>query len=260
VASGIAALIYAAAAADAYWIEPDWPAVRRIQLEAAVSEPLCILHLSDLHIEKAARARERWLVTKLGQLCPDLILLTGDIHQLDNTDSSSLGQVLEPMKAPLGVFACTGYDNVAAVQNANPAIRFLCNDSVILTRGPDVIGLGGLLPISGRERVYEAIARATCRIIMNHTPDLADEAARHFVDLYCCGHTHGGQVRIPLWGAITTNSATGKRYEAGLHRNGRTWIYTSRGLGLEPPPAPQARFLCRPEITLITLVPQSHAG
>ena len=67
---------------------------------------------------------------------------------------------------------------------------------------------------------------------MNHTPDLAEEAAGVGVDLYLCGRTHGGQVRVPVWGAIITNRSTGKRFEAGHYKIGDTDVYTSCGLGL----------------------------
>jgi predicted MPP superfamily phosphohydrolase len=123
--------------------------------------------------------------------------------------------------------------------------------SVVLERGADRIRICSLPPRPGGADGAIA-AKADCTIAISHTPDQADQAAAQGVDLYLCGHTHGGQVRIPLWGAIVTNCESGKKYEAGLYRNGSTVIHTSRGLGLEPRPAPQVRFLCRPEISLIS--------
>jgi hypothetical protein len=73
------------------------------------------------------------------------------------------------------------------------------------------------------------------------------------VDLYLCGHTHGGQVRLPLYGAMLTSSQLGKRYEMGHYQQGRTNLYVSRGVGLEGLGAPRIRFLSPPEITLVTL-------
>ena len=72
--------------------------------------------------------------------------------------------------------------------------------------------------------------------------------------LVLCGHTHGGQVRLPLFGAILTSSQLGKRYEMGLYREGNTQMYVSRGVGLEGLSAPRVRFLAPPEVTLVTLV------
>ena len=91
------------------------------------------------------------------------------------------------------------------------------------------------------------------RILLYHAPDLMVEASQHEVDLYLCGHTHGGQVRLPGYGAILTSSQLGKRYEMGLYRSGRTQMYVSRGVGLEGLSAPRVRFLAPPEITLVTM-------
>jgi predicted MPP superfamily phosphohydrolase len=94
------------------------------------------------------------------------------------------------------------------------------------------------------------------RVLLYHSPDLAPVAPEAQVDLYLCGHTHGGQVRLPFFGAVATSSAFGKRYEMGLYQNGRMRLYVSRGVGLEGMGAPRVRFLCPPEITLITLTPK----
>ena len=250
-----AMVVYAVVCADGFLLEPNWPRVVHLEVTGAVSKPLTILQLSDLHLEKDTPAREAWLADRLKELHPDLILLTGDIHQMENMDAGILRAKLGGITAPLGVFACSGYDHVGAIQEAAPGIQWLENEAVVLRRGGDVIGLAGLNAFGNRAPVYAALGEATFRIAMHHTPGLADEAAAAGMHLYLCGHTHGGQVRIPLWGAVITNSPTGKRFERGLRRAGAMPVHTSSGLGLEPPPAPQVRFLCRPEITLITVVP-----
>jgi hypothetical protein len=132
------------------------------------------------------------------------------------------------------------------------------NQCVTVQHGARRIAIAGMQEVGDRSPLYAGIASADYRIAINHTPNLADEAVAHGVNLYCCGHTHGGQVRIPFWGAIITNAECGKRYEAGFYQRGNTSIHTSRGLGLEPPPAVQVRFLCRPEITLITVEPRTE--
>ena len=253
------AIVYSLVTIDAYFIEPDWPRLRSIEMPSDLAVPLRVLHISDLHLEPAMVRRQRWLVGKLGLLTPDLILITGDTHQIGNRNVKSLRRVLQHVRgAPLGAFACVGFDSVSLLERAAPHIVHLQNESVILRRGSATIGLCGFLSGSDRSALYAAIAGADYRIVMNHTPDLADEAIDRSVDLYLCGHTHGGQVRIPFWGAIVTNCRSGKKYEAGLYRRGRTSVHTSRGLGLEPHPAPQVRFFCRPEITLITVNGATH--
>jgi len=90
-------------------------------------------------------------------------------------------------------------------------------------------------------------------ILLYHTPDLMPAIASLNLDLYLCGHTHGGQLRLPIYGAIATSSRWGKRYEMGLYREGVTTLYVNRGLGLEGLGAPRARFLAPPEIVLWSL-------
>jgi len=250
-------VVYSLVIVDAFWIEPNWPMLDRVDIEGNVTQPLRILHLSDLHLEREPAKREEWLLRQMETLSPDLIVLTGDIHQLDFMDPVPLQRVLCKLHAPLGVLACVGFDNTHVINAANPDIRFLENAGILVQHGSDVIGVAGLLPVAGREKAYTAIKEAPYRIAINHMPDLADESVQKGIDLYLCGHTHGGQVRIPFWGAIITNSDSGKKYESGFYQKGSTLIYTSRGFGLEPRPAPQVRFLCRPQATLITIHPKN---
>jgi predicted MPP superfamily phosphohydrolase len=65
-------------------------------------------------------------------------------------------------------------------------------------------------------------------------------------------------VALPAYGALVTLSKFGKKYESGLHREGATWLYVTRGLGMEGGPAPRVRFFARPEITVIELAPPSR--
>jgi len=255
ISTAVAAGVYAGVCSDAFLLEPNWPRITAFSIDGNVQEPVTILQLADLHLEQTTPRRERWLAETLKRLHPDLILLTGDVHQMDNLDIPSLREKLDGIAAPLGVYACAGYDNIGVLRAAAPGITWLENQGVVLTHGRDTLGIAGLCAVGNRNPTYEAVKNASFRLAIHHTPGLADEAAAHGMNLYLCGHTHGGQVRIPFWGAIITNSPTGKQYERGLCHSGKMPVYTSSGLGLEPPPAPQVRFLCRPEITMITIRP-----
>ena len=98
------------------------------------------------------------------------------------------------------------------------------------------------------------------RILLYHTPDLMPLATELGIDLYLCGHTHGGQISLPFYGALTTGSRWGKRYEQGRIREGRTTLYVSRGLGMEGLGAPRARFFAPPEIVRWELRPVAQPG
>ena len=97
-------------------------------------------------------------------------------------------------------------------------------------------------------------------LLLYHTPDMMPVAAEAGVDLYLAGHTHGGQLRLPFFGALVTGSIYGKRYEMGHYVEGGTQLYVSRGLGMEGLAAPRARLLCPPEMTLVTLRSPDREG
>ena len=83
-----------------------------------------------------------------------------------------------------------------------------------------------------------------------HNPDFTEMLPEGRIDLILCGHTHGGQVRLPFIGAPVVPSCFGQKYASGLVHGPGTLVYVNRGLGLIAPPV---RFLCRPEITLLRL-------
>jgi hypothetical protein len=85
--------------------------------------------------------------------------------------------------------------------------------------------------------------------------DTIYSSLRFHPDLYCSGHTHGGQIALPLYGALVVLSDCGKRFEAGLYRVRGTWLYVNRGIGMEGGPVLRVRFWSRPEVTVYELVP-----
>ena len=103
------------------------------------------------------------------------------------------------------------------------------------------------------DRALAGLPHDVLTILLYHSPDLILQAAERGVDLYLGGHTHGGQIRLPLYGAVVTSSLYGRRYVSGLFREGAMTMIISRGLGFEGGAAPRARFLCRPQIVSLTL-------
>jgi len=226
--------------------------------------------------------RERRLQVLIKQLQPDLICFSGDLLNLSYIHSSlAMAQarsVIGRWRAPLGVYAVTGSPLVDLPATADKIlsglsnIRWLRDESVTVTDDGRQLTLVGLTcthnPAKDGAKLTAALAGApadTPKILVYHTPDLAPEAAAAGIDLQLSGHTHGGQIRIPLYGAVITSSIYRKRFEMGkyqLQKNGggTMTLYTSRGIGVEGGIAPRARFLCRPEIVLWTLTGPPTAG
>ncbi len=104
-------------------------------------------------------------------------------------------------------------------------------------------------------RLAEAPGSTDIRILLTHAPDAALLLPRDSrVDLVVAGHTHGGQIQLPLVGPLVTFSRVPRDVAGGgLHVLDGTQVYVSRGVGCERGQAPQIRFLCPPEVSLLTL-------
>ncbi|MGI8587222.1 MAG: metallophosphoesterase [Chloroflexia bacterium] len=232
---------------------------------------LRLAQLSDLHVERLTR-REDAAVAMLRKLRPDLILLTGDFLSIDYYDVASYEALRELMTAigglapPLGVYACLGNvdpPQLVATLLDGTGVRLLEDTAVTLPMEEQRVQILGAATSRGHRWEFDlphfeaAVAAADAqgaadlRVLLYHTPDLAPQAAAAGVDLYLCGHTHGGQIRLPLLGALRTGSRFGRRYVIGLNRlpNGG-YLYTNRGLGFEGMHLPRVRFLCPPEVAV----------
>jgi predicted MPP superfamily phosphohydrolase len=228
--------------------------------------PLRIAHLTDPHVERTT-VRERKLITLVDELQPDLILLTGDYLNLsylgDDTARRDFRTLASQLQARYGVYAVRGsVDSPVLTERlfAGLDIVVLENENVRLDIKGQEIYLVGVacshdlsIDIPRLDQALRGVPPDSFKILLYHSPDLIEAASERGIDLYLAGHTHGGQIRLPIYGAAFTSSIYGKQYEAGLFQKGRTYLYVSRGLGLEGASAPRARFLCRPEVAVHTL-------
>lgn len=234
------------------------------------TEPIKVLHISDLHVERLTN-REARVLELAREARPDLIVISGDYVNLSyNRDPETLRQVqqlLSQLSAPYGVFATLGSPPVDLRETVVPIFEGL--NITLLRHGWQQVNLGNgrNLTVMGMDcshdlpvdagRLARLVASApddAPQLLVYHSPELMPEAVEHQIDLYVCGHTHGGQVRLPLIGPLFTSSQLGRRFVMGLYRYGRTTLYVSRGIGLEGLSAPRVRFLCPPEMTLFTLM------
>lgn len=264
VVQGLAAAA-AGVLAYAVLVEPRWVQLKRQKIHIrTLPEPLEGLRvglLSDLHVERRGSAAvvER-AVRVIMRARPDLIAVTGDFAE----DDEGLERVLDaltPLEAPLGVFAVPGnHDHKAGIHHwhrsmrVRKAIRDLTNRFVMIERDGLRICVGGVDDFQeGRPQLTMPPPDSRdLTIVLAHSPDQAEHCRRSYdaVDLIVSGHTHGGQVRVPLLGAPVNSAQYPDLYEQGLRRRPWTQVYTTRGLGTSGLPI---RFLARPEVTLLEL-------
>jgi predicted MPP superfamily phosphohydrolase len=231
--------------------------------------PIHILHIGDIHLERLS-IREARLLELVDESRPDLILLTGDYVNLSNNlDPETHAQVrrlLGRLHARYGVMAVLGTPPVDLPAVAPqlfeglPA-RLLRDETVEVTlsrgRRLTLLGLDCHHDIprdtATLDRVLAGAPGEGPRVLLYHSPELMLAAAERGIDLYLCGHTHGGQVRLPLVGPLFTASQLGRRYVMGHYQEGRTHLYVTRGIGFEGLAAPRVRLFCPPEVTLVTV-------
>jgi predicted MPP superfamily phosphohydrolase len=276
------AVLLAALAIYAFVVEPGRIVVRQVEVPIPGLPPaldgLRIGQVSDLHRGPLMpRSRVEKAIARMAAQAPDLVALTGDFFSGEPGYAAEYRDVLVPLRPRLGLFACLGnHDHwhgadavVAALEGAG--VTVLRNQHHLLTVGEtqlcivgiDDIGAAGLsthhaaphddLPAA----LIGSPLSGAVRILLAHNPDFtmgpvfARETARRPIHLVLSGHTHGGQVRLPLLGAPRVPSRYRLLFSGGLVRVAGTWVYVSRGAGT----AWSVRFNCPPEVNVITLRP-----
>ena len=228
---------------------------------------LTIVHLSDLHyVSERDSTVIRAAVRATNALNPDIVVLTGDYVTVSINRSSfssaqsaaPCSQILSDLHAPMGVFAVLGNHDQCNPQFIvrsfeSHGITVLKNYALYVERGGARLWLAGVDDVlAGKPRLDESlrtIARGEPTILLAHEPDFADEVKKYPVDLQLSGHSHGGQIRLPLAGA-TYLPPLARKYPSGLRRLGPLTLYTNCGLGTVVLPV---RFNCPPEVTFLTL-------
>jgi predicted MPP superfamily phosphohydrolase len=252
------------------------------------AEPLRILHISDLHMMPDQRRKQAW-VAALGGTDPDLVVVTGD-NMASPESVPGVLKALDPFLDVPGAFVFGSNDYTGPVwknplqylfpdreyvhgvdlptEDLRAALTSsgwadLNNARTILKAGGRSVELVGVDDPHVERDDYAAVAGPVSRgadlhIGVTHTPAprVLDAMAADGFALLLAGHTHGGQVCVPGYGALTTNCELPHSMAKGLHRWPGTdaWLHVSAGLGTHPT-AP-IRFACRPEATVLTLTPR----
>lgn len=225
-----------------------------------------IAFLTDTHVASfMRRGLYREAVAQAMRFDPDLILLGGDFVTWERHIPLMAEVLLTGLEARDGVYAVLGNhdywanaDGVIAAMTVR-GVRFVINRSIMLRRGDDAISLVGIDELyRGEPDVDTAFALVDPSVPclgLSHHPDIIGLLGGKRVDLLVCGHTHGGQIRVPFFGSIVVPSKHEARYASGFHREERVLMYVSRGIGAIPP----LRILCKPEVATFTLRRPPHA-
>ncbi len=219
-----------------------------------------IAFLTDPHIAPfMRRGFYREVVAQVRRFDPEAVLLGGDFVTWRRHIPLIADLLLADLRARDGVFAVLGnHDYWAGAEQVVEAmsacaVQFITNRAVTFARGDDVLQLVGIDEVyrgnPDVDRAFVALQGNSPCIALSHHPDIIDLLAGRRVDLLLCGHTHGGQIRFPFFGAVVVPSRHEATYAAGFHRLGNVLMYVSRGIGAIPP----LRILCRPEVATFVL-------
>jgi uncharacterized protein len=255
-----------------FYIEPFRVDVHHETLQTAKfasDTSLRVLHLGDLHLERTTK-REKWVLQKVKELAPDLILFSGDVLNLsylqDTQSRAEAVDLFKGLSAPLGVYGVTGssavdFNDLFTKLTAETPLIWLDNQGITLDSPGGKINVIGLTCSHNPDQdepvlveLMQHCQKDAFNLLLYHSPDLAPNASRYDINLQLSGHTHGGQVRLPFFGAFYTGTLYGKTFEAGRYLVNNMPLYITRGLGMEGAIAPRVRFNCRPEMVLWEIV------
>lgn len=242
----------------ALFIEADWLEVTRVTVETSkwpAGKRLRIGLVSDLHVDRESRALSR-LGALLEEEDVDLVAFAGDA--INKAEAAPLFRsTLGGLPARLGRVAVRGNHDVfrwskVDLFGSGVAQELMSDAPLLLDEGRLALCGAPFAAVEGVEACLKAMPPEALSLFMYHSPDLV-EALHPQPDLYLAGHTHGGQVALPFYGAMITMSLFDKKYEAGRYEVGGTTLYVNRGIGFEPHFL-RVRFCARPELTIIDVV------
>ncbi len=220
-----------------------------------------ILHLSDIHLGDYLVAEYFQAVGERAAALPhDVLVLTGDFLHA-RARPADLERWLSGLTAGRRTFAVLGnhdfYDHQAEDLKAAlraAGVELLGGETAVVRRGPAAVAFAGVdyqnwwrpFPVAELRR---KIPPGAFPVLLAHTPCVFPQAEAEGFPLVLCGHTHGGQIRLPGVGAIFIPARYGRRYQMGLYRSNRSFLHVHPGIGGPPP----LRLSCPPEITRLIL-------
>lgn len=210
---------------------------------------LKIVHFSDLHYNRAINITKlNKVVKEINNINPDIVVFTGDLidkdSNLTDNDYIELSNILNKINAKYGKYAILGNHDIGEYKDSviktyiNSNFTFLDNDhDIIYSKNNERIFIGGISPITNntsdinKTLNVENIA-SDYKIILIHEPDLTDDIVKNYqVNLILAGHSHNGQIRLPIIGAIYTPPYAKKYYDE-YYKIDNTNLYISSGIGV----------------------------
>lgn len=251
----------------ATYIEPFWLRVDHVELEVeSIGENIRIGVLADLQTTEIG-SYENNAVDRLITAGPDLVLIPGDLYQIDSDHFSEKVPEFKEMiqrlvdAVPNVLLVSGNTDRVGGlgqIVNGTGA-RVLNNQIETLEIKGNIVSIVGIT-LFGNDRTAQLRidqlidSSSDLRIVLAHQPDEIRWIETTPVDLLVSGHTHGGQIALPFIGPLVTASTVPRHVAAGgLHELHGTPVYVSTGVGRERRSAPQVRFGVRPSIGIIDL-------
>lgn len=254
------------------FLEPGWldASVTKVAMSGqGLSKPIRILHLSDFHVSRVVPLALVKEAIEIGLgFQPDLVCLTGDFFTHRLTGVAKYRAQLEQLSQVAPTFACPGnHDGGAWVQKrggysdlqqikdllAESGIRMLHNEGAFISVRGQKLGLVGVGDLWANdldpERAFAGMqGQAVPVILLSHNPDSKQQLVPFHWDLMLCGHTHGGQLELPILGTPFA-PVRDQAFVRGLHRWKERWIYITKGVGN----LYGLRFNCRPEVSVLDL-------
>lgn len=239
--------------------------IKNIKLSSnKIKQPLKIVQITDFHSNELINLDK--MFNKISQFNPDIIVLTGDIIDYKTVDLTLVLNMLDRVKSITSkVYFVSGnhetnHNLEKELHNAfvEKGIKVLDNNTVLIENNGDRINLFGasfFAEQSDFENIFENIKEENYNILLSHSPNRPIRYLNENTDLILSGHTHGGQVRIPIIGAIIApGQGLFPKYDKGIKKLGNTTLYIDSGLGNSVAPI---RMFNRVQYTNIEIEPEN---
>ncbi|MCX8188226.1 MAG: metallophosphoesterase [Nitrososphaeria archaeon] len=257
----VAGIILGSTLSYPFLIEPNMILKSEVSVKINnIKDCITIVHITDLHLKEFS-LREKEAIKRINSIKKDLTVITGDF--IENRDGIKyLKMFLSELENNKPVYAVLGnWDYWSNSLNElinvleNYKIKLLVNENIKETVGSSELYIVGVDdPYTGNHDIQKAlnnIEREKPIILLAHSPQIIDEAVSNKISLVLAGHTHGGQVSIPLIGSpFIPLPEKYRKYVSGLYKVGDTIMYVNRGIGTS---IANIRFLCPPEVAVIKI-------